>query len=323
MRIAPFTPAELASPVAVITGGWSRERDRSLLSGQTVTEALDSMGVKTRVLDLANPETLVDQLADVDKAVLAIAGRGAEDGRLQGLLETLGIPYTGSGVLASAIGMQKIHAKTVVSPAGVRVPRGVRIDGAAPARAEAARITALLDLPVIVKPVSEGGSIGVQVAADPDSLVSILEDGSAEELMAEVFHPGRAVSVGILEDQLGAVHALPPLEARTPNGVYSYAAKRGTADCDYHCPARVNDETLDDLRRQAIAAHHALGCHSYSRHDFVVGDDGRAWWLEVNTLPGLSREGNLARMAQAAGISYELLVTHILRGANTDRRARG
>ncbi|MGV9790969.1 D-alanine--D-alanine ligase family protein [Streptomyces sp. NPDC003435] len=323
MRIAPFTPAELASLVAVITGGWSRERDRSLLSGQTVTEALDSMGVKTRVLDLAHHETLVDQLADVDKALLAIAGRGAEDGRLQGLLETLGIPYTGSGVLASAIGMQKIHAKTLVSSAGVRVPRGVRIDGAAPARAEAARIAALLDLPVIVKPVSEGGSIGVQVAADQDSLVSILEDDGAEELMAEVFHPGRAVSVGILEDQLGTVHALPPLEARTPNGVYSYAAKRGTADCDYRCPARVSDETLDDLYRQAIAAHHALGCHSYSRHDFVVGDDGRPWWLEVNTLPGLSRGGNLARMAQAAGISYELLLTHILRGADTDRRARG
>ncbi|MEW2134665.1 D-alanine--D-alanine ligase [Streptomyces sp. NPDC005435] len=323
MRIAPLTLADLASPVAVITGGWSRERDRSLLSGQTVAEALDGMGVKTRVLDLAHHESLVDQLADMDKAFLAIAGRGAEDGRLQGLLETLAIPYTGSGVLASAIGMQKIHAKTVVSPAGVRVPRGVRINRAAPATVEATRISGLLDLPVIVKPVSEGGSIGLQVAADHHSLVSIIEDGGADELMAEVFHPGRAVSVGVLEDQLGAAHALPPLEARTPNGVYSYAAKRGTADCDYHCPARVSDEMLDDLHRQAIAAHHALGCHSYSRHDFVVGDDGRAWWLEVNTLPGLSREGNLARMAKATGISYELLLTHILRGANTDRRARG
>ncbi|GAA3500987.1 D-alanine--D-alanine ligase [Streptomyces prasinosporus] len=323
MRIAPLDPADIRDPIAVITGGWSREKDRSWLSGNTVAEALSEMGVKTLVLDLAdNRDTLLEGLAEASKAFLAIAGRGAEDGRLQGLLETLDIPYTGSGVLASAIGMNKITAKTVVSAAGVRVPRGTRIDPTATAEDESLRVSRMLELPVMVKPVSEGGSIGLQVAPTVDSLAQALIDVADGELMAEAFIPGRAVSVGVLEDQLGVVHVLPALEARTPNGIYSYAAKRGDAECDYHCPARVSPDTLADLQRQAAAAHCALYCHSYSRHDFVVGDDGRAWWLEINTLPGLSRAGNLARMALADGIPYELLLTHILRGADIDRRTR-
>ncbi|WP_189711842.1 D-alanine--D-alanine ligase family protein [Streptomyces phaeofaciens] len=310
--------------MAVITGGWSRERERSWLSGSTVAGALDGMGVKAHVLDLADSrDTLLEGLADASKAFLAIAGRGAEDGRLQGVLETLGVPYTGSGVLASAVGMHKLHAKTLVSAAGVRVPASVKIAPDANVEEEAARAKKALGIPLIVKPVSEGGSIGLYVATTDDfALPSAISCAKEEEWMAEAFHAGRSVSVGVLEDEQGNAHVLPPLEAQTPNGIYSYAAKRGTAVCDYHCPARVGAETLDDLERQAVAAHRALYCHSYSRHDFVVGEDGRAWWLEVNTLPGLSKTGNLARMALAAGISYELLLTHILRGADVDRRAR-
>ncbi|MEW2117677.1 D-alanine--D-alanine ligase [Streptomyces sp. NPDC005474] len=325
MYITPLEADEIGMPVAVITGGWSRERDRALLSGRTVADALTVMGVKAHVIDLADSrEGLLEGLGDAAMAFLAIAGRGAEDGRLQGLLETLSVPYTGSGVLASAIGMNKIHAKTVVSAAGVCVPRGTRIDPKADADVEAVRVSQLLDLPVMIKPISEGGSIGVQVATTVDSVTFALEqlDVTDGEMMAEAFHRGRSVSVGVLEDALGAVHVLPPLEARTPNGVYSYAAKRGTAVCDYHCPARVSPITLADLEHQAVTAHRALGCHSYSRHDFVVGEDGSPWWLEVNTLPGLSKGGNLARMATVGGISYDLLLTHILRGADIDRRTR-
>lgn len=322
MRIAPLDAVEIGRPVTVITGGWSRERDRALLSGRTVTDALTDIGIKVRVVDLSR-DGLLEGLDSTATAFLAIAGRGAEDGRLQGLLETLSVPYTGSGVLASAVGMNKLQAKTLVSAAGVCVPRGTRIDPTAPAD-EAVRVGQLLDLPVMIKPVSEGGSIGVQVATTVESLSHALEhlDVADGEMMAEAFHRGRSVSVGVLEDARGAVHVLPPLEARTPNGVYSYGAKRGTAACDYHCPARVSPVTLADLEHQAVTAHRSLGCHSYSRHDFVVGDDGSAWWLEVNTLPGLSRGGNLARMATVGGISYELLLTHILRGADIDRRTR-
>lgn len=326
MHITPLEPDEIGMPVAVITGGWSRERDRALLSGETVAAALTGMGVTAHAIDLADPrESLLNSLGDAAKAFLAIAGRGAEDGRLQGLLETLSVPYTGSGVLASAIGMNKVHAKTVVSAAGVCVPPGTRIDLSAAADDEAVRISQLLrGLPVMIKPISEGGSIGMQVATTKESLILALEqlDASDGEMMAEVFLRGRSLSVGVLEDARGAVHVLPVLEAWTPNGVYSYGAKRGTAACDYHCPARVSPVTLADLEHQAVTAHRSLGCHSYSRHDFVVGDDGIPWWLEVNTLPGLSKGGNLARMASVGGISYELLLTHILRGADIDRRTR-
>jgi D-alanine-D-alanine ligase len=280
------------------------------------------MGIKTCSLDLADREDLLAGLVGVSVAFLAIAGRGAEDGRLQGLLETLGVPYTGSGVLASAVGMNKLHSKALVAAAGVRVPRGVRIAPRATAEEQAAQIEKLLGLPVIVKPVSEGGSIGLQVATTVECLAAAITSAADGELMAEVFHPGRSVSVGVLEDPLGAVHVLPPLEAQTPNSVYSYAAKRGTAACDYHCPARVSTQTLEDLRSQAATAHGALCCYSYSRHDFIVTEAREVLWLEVNTLPGLSRGGNLARMALADGISYEQLVTRILRGANIDRRAR-
>ncbi|MFF3406700.1 D-alanine--D-alanine ligase [Streptomyces sp. NPDC002742] len=322
MHIPPLDPDEFTDPVAVITGGWSKERDRALLSGSTVADTLTDMGIKTRCLDLVNArDDLIDGLDGVATAFLAIAGRGAEDGRLQGLLETLGVHYTGSGVLASAVGMNKIHAKTLVTAAGVRVPQGTRIDPTFSAEDEALRVSQLLCLPVIVKPVDEGGSIGVRVATTGEALAAAVLDAGTGELMAEVFHPGRSVSVGVLEGPPGVLHALPPLEAETPNGVYSYAAKRGTSACDYYCPARVSPETLQSLQRQAVAAHRALCCHSYSRSDFIVTAAGEAIWLEVNTLPGLSRTGNLARMALADGITYEQLLTHILRGARIDRRA--
>lgn len=194
MYITPLDADEIGMPVAVITGGWSRERDRALLSGKTVTAALTDMGVTAHAIGLADPrEVLLNGLGDAATAFLAIAGRGAEDGRLQGLLETLSVPSTGSGVLASAIGMNKLHAKTLVSAAGVCVPRGTRIDPTAAADDEAVRVSQLLGgLPVMIKPVSECGSIGVQVATTVQSLSLALEqlDVADGEMMAEVFLPG-------------------------------------------------------------------------------------------------------------------------------------
>ncbi|MEE1829703.1 D-alanine--D-alanine ligase family protein [Streptomyces sp. SP17KL33] len=323
MYIPPLAPGEFTSPVTVITGGWSLERDRSLLSGRTVNDALTSMGVKTCLVDLdGRSGALLTALDGAQAAFLAIAGRGGEDGRVQGMLETLGVPYTGSGVLASALGMNKRAAKTVVAAAGVRVPSGVPIEVGDDVDREAIRIAELLGLPLMVKPVGEGGSIGLQLARTTAELASLLA-ASEGELMAEVFHPGRSVSVGVLEsDESGTFHVLPPLEAETPNGLYTYAAKRGAAECAYHCPARVSPETMRELQELAVVAHRALRCHSYSRHDVIVTDAGEVIWLEVNTLPGLARTGNLARMAYEDGISYEQLLTHILRGSLTNRRAQ-
>lgn len=321
MNVELLSPADVGQPIAVITGGWSKERDRSLLSGRTVTDSLTSQGIDVRVLDLeTDRESLVEDLARVELAFLAIAGRGAEDGRLQGLLETLGVNYTGSGVRASAVGMHKPLAKTVVAAVGVRVPAGAVVDSTRGTQFEVDRITRLFDLPVIVKPASEGGSIGLLIAGDPDQLAFAIGKAADHELMVERFHPGKSVSVGVLEDH-GTMHVLPALEVETTDGVYTYEAKRAQVDCRYHCPARVSPKVQHALRCQATAAHRALGCHSYSRHDFIVTDD-EVLWLEVNTLPGLSEFGNLARMASEHGLTYDQLIAHIVRGARVDRRSQ-
>lgn len=323
MLIELISPHDYQDGLAVITGGWSAERDRSLLSGHAVLGALHGMGVRPQVIDLETDRIeLAERLDGVHTVFLAIAGRGAEDGRLQGFLETLGIAYTGSGVLASAVAMHKPRAKTVVWDAGVRTPDDTAVSACAKAEDEAMRIGELLGPQVVVKPVNEGCSVGLHLAVGHDELTAALLDGADTPLMAEVYHRGRPVSVAVLENETTGVPAtLPPLEVETPDGVYSQATKQNGDQCTYHCPARMTPTTETTLRQQAIAAHRALGCHSYSRHDFVVTQADEVLWLEANTLPGLSHQGNLARMARAAGLSYEQLVSHILHGARTDRRA--
>ncbi|MEV3872245.1 D-alanine--D-alanine ligase [Streptomyces sp. NPDC049906] len=323
MEIEVLTPGEFAAPVAVITGGWSRERDRALLSGSTAAGALRDLGIETRVLDLEkDKKSLVTTLQGTELALLAIAGRGAEDGRLQGLLESIGVPYTGSGVFASAVGMHKVTAKDLVAACGVRVAAGTVVVLGAPPEIEARRIEGACGLPVMVKPVSEGGSIGLALARSREEVATVVREGAGAPLMVEEYVEGRSVSVGILQGPDGGLEILPPLETETAGGVYSYSAKRQPGLTTYHCPARFSDEALDELEIAARRAHLALHCHGYSRHDFVVSPERGAVWLEVNTLPGLSREGNLARMANAAGLSYEQLLAHIVRTARTDRRVQ-
>ncbi|MEV0487385.1 hypothetical protein AB0I69_43135 [Streptomyces sp. NPDC050508] len=308
--------------LAVITGGWSAERERSLLSGQAVLGALHDLKLTADIIDLDDQNELGKRLDGVQTAFLAIAGRGAEDGRLQGYLETRGLRYTGSGVLASALAMHKLRAKTIVESAGVHTLSSTAVNSTPEADDEAARIIRLLGSDVIIKPVNEGCSVGIRLPRGRDELASVLRETADTALMAETYYPGRSVSVAVLEDEdAGFVETLPPIEAVTPGRLYTQAAKQGDDVCVYHCPARLPSALERSLREQSIAAHRALGCHSYSRHDFVVTTDDQALWLEANTLPGLSHGGNLAQMAKAANVSYEHLISHILRGANTDRRA--
>ncbi|MEE2040154.1 D-alanine--D-alanine ligase [Nocardiopsis sp. CT-R113] len=306
MNIAPLTPDEIPGPVAVITGGTSRERDRSLLSGAAVAASLTRHRIPHYLVDPAGPD-LPGQLRGASCAFLAIAGTGAEDGLLQGVLDTLGVPYTGSGVLASAIGMHKPTAKTVVAAEGVPVADGELVSAGTTSFAWDD-----LGWPVIVKPVSEGGSVGMAIARDETELAAIVK-ASTDDLLVERLHPGLSVTVGVIENE-GSLVALPPLEARTPTtGFYSYEAKRNPALHEYVCPARVPAATRDLLHTYAIITHEALGCSTYSRSDFMVDEDGAIVWLEVNTLPGLSPTGNMATMAQVAGIDYDQLVALILR----------
>jgi D-alanine-D-alanine ligase len=276
-----------------------------------VGEALGRQGLKFVRLDPCERD-FADRILEADVAFLAIAGQWAEDGKLQGLLESLGVPYTGSGVLASAVAMHKPTAKALVAPAGVRVLPHTLI-GEGDDLAEVVRASGRLGMPVILKPCSEGGSIGCQVIRDPGRLPKILaEDAAHREWLIEPFVAGSAITCGVLQRD-DALVTLPPLETvPTTAEFYDYAAKRNPEGHRYLCPAMVSGAVLAEISRSALAAHMALRCSGYSRSDFLVTPDGDVFWLEANTLPGLSRHGNLVTMASAAGISYDELVTTIL-----------
>ncbi|MFD8415468.1 D-alanine--D-alanine ligase [Streptomyces sp. NPDC059650] len=302
--------------IAVVSGGRSTERERSLMSGRAAWESLERQGYTTRLLD-ASDKTFADEVRSDDVAFLAIAGQYAEDGKLQGLLECLEVPYTGSGVTASAIGMHKALAKTVVAAAGVTVLPTLALPSH-DRDVVAQSIHSAVAFPLMLKPLSEGGSIGMTVCRDTAQLAAALHAlNPAEGWFAEPFITGISVSCGIL-DINGSPVALPPL-ATIPTGAefYDYDTKRDKSKYRYECPANFSSSRLDAITTAALTAHDALGCSGYSRSDFIVTPDGRPVWLEINTLPGLSHTGNLATMATAAGIDYDQLIRLILATAAT------
>ncbi|MET8542637.1 D-alanine--D-alanine ligase [Kitasatospora sp. NPDC004799] len=304
--------------IALVTGGRSGERDRSLISGEAVRESLVRQGLPHFVLDPTDKD-FTDRVREADVAFLAIAGQWAEDGKLQGLLDSLGVPYTGSGVLASAVAMHKPTAKILVLADGVTVLPHLPLRGTEDAQEVARTCADEFGLPVILKPTSEGGSIGMRVFRDLNSLTTTLtHDTRGGEWFIEPFKEGTAVTCGVLE-QDGALVTLPPLETLpTTAEFYDYKAKRNPAGHRYRCPAKLPGTALATISRAAVRAHQLLNCSGYSRSDFLVTPVGEVHWLEINTLPGLSTHGNLATMAAAAGISYDRLIATILATIHTD-----
>jgi D-alanine-D-alanine ligase len=280
-----------------------------------VSASLNKRGHTVVRLDTADQD-FTESVRSVDRAFLAIAGQWAEDGKLQGFLETLGVPYTGSGVLASAIAMHKPTAKKIVGASGVRVlPHVLVLESDSPDEV-VARCRSELQLPVILKPSSEGGSIGIKVFHDFDALQATLTDRARrDERFIEPFVKGAPVTCGVLYRD-GRLSALPPLETLpTTAEFYDYASKRDPAGHRYRCPANIPDPLLAGVMKAAVTAHQSVRCTTYSRCDFLVTPDGEIFWLETNTLPGLSRGGNLATMADSAGIAYDELIDTILSNA--------
>jgi D-alanine-D-alanine ligase len=305
-----------AGLIGLVTGGRSGERDRSLLSAGAVGEAFWRQSLKYVRLDPLD-EGFADRIRAVDVAFLAIAGQWAEDGKLQGLLDSLGVSYTGSGVLASAAAMHKPTAKALVSAAGVKILPHILLSEGGDIESTARDCCVTLGMPVILKPCSEGGSIGVQVVRTPAQLtMALAEEAERGEWLIEPFTEGSAVTCGVLQRD-GTLMTLPPLQTvPTTAEFYDYAAKRNPDGHRYLCPAAIPGAALAEISRNTLAAHRALRCSGYSRSDFLVTPDGEVFWLEANTLPGLSRHGNLATMARAAGISYDELVATILANAH-------
>ena len=303
----------LTKTVGVLMGGLSGEREISLLSGGNCLRALQSRGYKAVAIDAVRDVAQRLDEEGVEVAFLALHGRFGEDGTIQGLLEMMGIPYTGSGVLASALGMNKTAAKKVVRGSGVPTPDYCEVDPEEDTRSAALRVASELGCPAMLKPVEEGSSLGVFKCRHETELFTALAEGRAQfgRLFAERFVAGTEITVGVLERD-GGVEALPVLELVPKNDFYDYEAKYTEGLTEFIIPARLSPAVYAESQRVALDAFAAIGCRGYARIDIMVDSEGRPWFIEVNTLPGMTELSDLPAQAAAAGISYEELVETIL-----------
>lgn len=291
--------------VAVLMGGTSAEREISLLSGNAVLKALQSKGVDAHAFDPA-----VSPLWDLRKqgfarAFIALHGRFGEDGTLQGALESLGVPYTGSGVMASAISMDKWRTKLLWLASGVATPNYRLLDRAT----DLSRVVAELGLPMIVKPAREGSSIGVTKVRSAADLGAAFELACKLDplVIAEEFVAGQELTAAILGEA-----GLPLVRIDAPEGKYDYANKYFTDEVKYLCPAGLRAEVEADIRAVALRAFQVLGCRGWGRADVILRPDGRYSFLEMNTSPGMTGHSLVPMAARAAGIGFEDLCLRIL-----------
>jgi D-alanine-D-alanine ligase len=299
--------------VGVLFGGRSAEREISILSGTGVLQALQSRGIDAHGFDPAE-RTLAELAAEkFDCVFIALHGRYGEDGSLQGALEQLGIPYTGSGVMASSVGMDKITTKIIWLSKNIPTPRYATV---APGD-DLDKVVAELGLPLIVKPPLEGSTIGitkVEKAEEFEAAVA-LAAGFDEVILAEEFVTGREFTVAVLGTGKHA-RALPIVEIVAPQGNYDYQNKYFTDDVQYHCPAKLDEALTAEIQKHAVDAYRALGCEGWARVDVLVREsDMRPFLLEVNTSPGMTGHSLVPMAARAVGISYEDLCVEILRSA--------
>ncbi len=289
--------------VAVLLGGRSAEREVSLNSGSRVLAALQRQGVDALAFDPA--ERKLDDLSAFARVFIALHGRYGEDGSIQGALELMGIPYTGSGVLASALGMDKWRTKLLWRSAGLRVPEFALLDAAS----DFSRIERELGLPLFVKPACEGSSIGISKVKHAGELRAAYEEAHRHDdlVLVERAILGGEYTVGILGDA-----ALPIIKIEPANEFYDYDAKYLRDDTSYLCPCGLSEAREVELRQEALAAFRMLGGRGWGRVDFLMDEDGRPYFLEVNTSPGMTDHSLVPMAARAAGISYDELVMRVL-----------
>jgi D-alanine-D-alanine ligase len=302
-----------AKTIGVLMGGLSGEREISLRSGENCLRALRTKGYRAVPIDAVRDVAQRLDEEQVEVAFLALHGRYGEDGTIQGLLEMMGIPYTGSGVLASALAMHKIAAKKVVEGSNLATPAYREIGSVEPAERAAALIEAELGLPVMVKPVAEGSSLGVTKCGDTQALQSAIDQGrdTYGAMFAERFIAGREITVGVLQ-RGDRFEPLPILELVPKNDFYDFEAKYTEGMTEFILPARLAPDVYHEAGQLAVATFVALGCRGYGRVDMIVDEKGAPWLIEVNTLPGMTDTSDLPAQARAAGISYEDLVETIL-----------
>ena len=298
-----------ATHVAVLKGGWSAEREVSLVSGAAVERALETSGYRVTGVDATR--ALPQALAEIGPDVVfnALHGTPGEDGSVQGLLEVMGLPYTHSGVLASALAMDKPAAKRLFADAGLTCPEG-RVMHRAEIAAGAAGAP-----PYVIKPLDQGSSVGVHLVFGGDN--AIPPNGEwpyGDQVLVERYIPGREVQVAVMGER-----ALGAIEIRPKGRFYDYEAKYTDGRADHHMPAPIHPDAYEEALEIALAAHRALGCRGVTRadlrYDDTAGEPGRFYLLEINTQPGMTPLSLVPEIAAHAGIGFEELVTWLVENA--------
>lgn len=303
----------MSKRVAMLMGGWSAEREVSLVSGEACAAALEARGYQVTRIDLQRdlPALLAALEPQPDVVFNGLHGRWGEDGNIQGVLNILGLPYTHSGLLASAVAMDKAMAKKLFEAEGIPCPPGEVVT--------VARLRAgpVMEPPYVVKPVDEGSSVGVHIVQEGDNWLP-LDDWEADRVvLVEKYIAGRELTASVMGDR-----ALGVTELRPHEGFYDYVAKYTGGKTDHLCPAPVSDEVTQMAMDYAVTAHKAVGCRGVSRADFRYDDTGKdpgdLYMLEVNTQPGMTPLSLVPEQAAHAGISFEDLMEWMVENAACD-----
>lgn len=303
--------------IAVVYGGRSKERPGSLVSGEAVYGSLRDQGYKNAYLADPIERSFIDKVNEADVVFLILHGRYGEDGKIQGYLETLGKRYIGSGVLASALGMDKYFFKTLLNSASIPTPPfeviAYQLDGRI-----ADKIIKRLDLPLFLKPISEGGSLGSNVIHSKDQFLNDFTQFRKQKFdrfIAEEYINGRSLTVGLVQQGNG-ITVLPVLETISKKEFYDYEAKHDPELRIYKCPAPLDSKVAKEIENIAKKVYKLIGCYGFCRVDFILANKTNIpYVLEINTLPGMSLHSNIATSAQAAGINYDNLVIKMLETA--------
>jgi D-alanine-D-alanine ligase len=300
-----------AGRVAVLMGGPSAEREISLISGKAVLAALRSKNVDAEPFDPAERELFDLKREGFRRAFIALHGRFGEDGTVQGALEVLRIPYTGSGVMASALSMDKWRTKLVWDASGIPTPRFAMVRKST----DWEKLVALLGLPIIVKPAHEGSTIGLSKVGAGSELPAAYELAAKydDEVIAEEFIAGQELTAAVLGDE-----ALPLVRIEAPQGNYDYQNKYFTDDTKYFCPAGIRADLEDEIREVTLKGFRVLGCRGWGRADLILRPDGAYSFLEMNTSPGMTGHSLVPMAAKAAGLGYADLCVKILEDARLD-----
>ncbi len=298
--------ANVLGKVAVLMGGWSAEREVSLKSGAAVLNALLEMKVDAHKIDVRR-ESIFDDLKNgqFDRVFIILHGPGGEDGVIQSVLEVLQLPYTGSGVLASALAMDKLRSKELLQGAGLPTPAYMRLEETT----DMSYVGAMLGFPIMVKPTLEGSSIGMSKVTEEGNLENAWRVASkfGDSVLAEQWVHGKEYTVAILGRT-----ALPAIRLETKRDFYDYAAKYDDDDTQYHCPCGLSEEQESQLQRLALSAFDAVGAKGWGRVDIMSDEDGKPSVIEINTVPGMTSHSLVPMAAKVKGLSFNELVFNIL-----------